>query len=316
MLRELALHPPTPPVETPFGCEACALDAGDARGAAFVAHHPPYTMPAQHLRRCYGWHGRGERPEKPTKPAPEEDEKPCALDARAIFRARRNPPIRHWLSHASWRHVEKRRRRSPVKVEEPVKKAPAKRRRRRSTKPVIDVEAPPKDEDRCWPDEASPRWARRRGAAKTEGLNSRHWRREKGIQTKARRAAEAAMRKDAPRRPPVSIDAVRGHFLLRWYLDRIRNYVARRKWRRLKKEEREVLKERAAEASRFDEEAKRQARATRAQRRWRELSWRHVNRVEGLGGSPVESRRRRAAERKYEGRRFDRLELGWDATLE
>ena len=26
--------------------------------------------------------------------------------------------------------------------------------------------------------------------------------------------------------------------------------------------------------------------------------------------------RRRAAERKYEGRRWDRLELGWDATLE
>ena len=275
-------------------------------------------MPATHLRRCYGWHGRGERPEKPTKPAPDADaeEKPCALDARAIFRARRNPPIRHWLSHASWRHVEKRRRRSPVKVEEPVKKAPAKRRRRRSTKPVIDVEAPPKDEDRCWPDEASPRWARRRGAAKTAGLNSRHWRREKGIQTKARRAAEAAMRRDAPRKPPVSIEAVRGHFLLRWYLDRIRNYVARRKWRRLKKEEREVLKERAAEASRFDEDAKRRARAARAQRRWRELSWRHVNRVEGLGGSPVESRRRRAAERKYEGRRWTRLELGWDATID
>ena len=57
-------------------------------------------------------------------------------------------------------------------------------------------------------------------------------------------------------------------------------------------------------------------RATRAQRRWRELSWRHVNRVEGLGGSPVESRRRRAAERKYEGRRWTRLELGWDATID
>ena len=115
-------------------------------------------MPATHLRRCYGWHGRGERPEKPTKPAPEEDEKPCALDARAIFRARRNPPIRHWLSHASWRHVEKRRRRrSPVKVEEPAKKAPAKRRRRRSKKPVVDVAAPPEDADRCWPGEASPR---------------------------------------------------------------------------------------------------------------------------------------------------------------
>ena len=318
MLRELALHPPTPPVETPFGCEACVLDAGDARGAAFSVHDPSYAMPATHLRRCYGWHGRGERPEKPTKPAPDADaeEKPCALDARAIFRARRNPPIRHWLSHASWRHVEKRRRRrSPVKVEEPAKKAPAKRRRRRSTKPIIDVEAPPRDADRCWPDEASPRWARRRGAAKTEGLNSRHWRREKGIQTKARRAAEAAMRRDAPRKAPVAIDAVRGHFLMRWYLDRIRNYVARRKWRRLKKEEREVLKERAAEASRFDEDAKRRARAARAQRRWRELSWRHVNRVEGLGGSPVESRRRRAAERKFEGRRWTRLELGWDATL-
>ena len=124
------------------------------------------------------------------------------------------------------------------------------------------------------------------------------------------------MRRDAPRKAPVAIDAVRGHFLLRWYLDRIRNYVARRKWRRLKKEEREVLKERAAEASRFDEDAKRQARAARAQRRWRELSWRHVNRVEGLGGSPVESRRRRAAERKFEGRRWTRLELGWDATID
>ena len=67
---------------------------------------------------------------------------------------------------------------------------------------------------------------------------------------------------------------------------------------------------------RFDEDAKRRARAARAQRRWRELSWRHVNRVEGLGGSPVESRRRRAAERKFEGRRWTRLELGWDATLE
>ena len=88
---------------------------------------------------------------------------------------------------------------------------------------------------------------RRRGAAKTEGLNSRHWRRETGTLTKARRAAEAAMRTDAPRKPPVSIDAVRGHFVMRWYLDRMCRYAALRKWRRLKKEEREVLAARAAE---------------------------------------------------------------------
>ena len=88
-----------------------------------------------------------------------------------------------------------------------------------------------------------------------------------------------------------------------------------RKWRRLKKEEREVLAARAAEASQYDEDAKRRARAARAKRRWRELSWRHVNRVEGLGGDPG-ARRRRAAERKYEGRRWDQLELGWDATIE
>ena len=264
------------------------------------------TAMAPAVRRCYGWHGRGGAAPKP-RPAPVDEDRTPALDARALCHARRAVPIRHWLSHESWRHakcVERRRRHRQRSPERPVTKAPAKRRRR---KPAVVI-APPADEDRRWPDEASPRWAKRRGAAKNAGLNSKNWRRETGTLTRAAFAVEAAIAAEKPHHT-VDASAMQGHFVLRWYLVRFKRYAALCRWRARKHREATVRAARDAEARPFD--GGREARAARAQRRWRELSWRHVNRVGGLGGD-APARRLRTAERRYATRRWGRLELGWD----
>jgi len=261
------------------------------------------------VRRCYGWHGKGGGAAPKPKPAPVDEDRKPALDARALCHARRAVPIRHWLSHESWRHakcVERRRRHRQRSPERPVTKAPAKRRRRR----LAVVSAPPADEDRRWPDEASPRWAKRRGAAKNAGLNGKNWRRETGTLTRAAFAVEAAIAAEKPH-PLVDASAVQGHFVLRWYLARFKRYAALRRWRARKHREATV---RARDAEPRPVDGGREARAAQAQRRWRELSWRHVNRVGGLGGD-APARRLRAAERRYATRRWGRLELGWDGGL-